>query len=607
MNSRTSRTARRGESARSTKRWLLPSGLFFLFFWLGATAYADPPAGRWIRTQEDLIAYRVYGGEAGPTGSLVDHIPPDKGIYYTLTKPVYREGSRNSNALPPSNTALVYDVVRIKAGTEIYIGESAPQKWVGDRVPQRSGGGNEIQIRHRDVMSERVEVLKSAMKLTYGRNFAPQFDFEAQINRDRTFSDVWYNMRETKGHWDRDPKTGARTTWNYPTTSSRVVTDSSVVAKTASTYGKVPGGVLLEAKARFSDGTRLRSLAVDSSNLVINNACTYETGLSFEELAILWKHVYDSDDWEHFGAVSQHEFKGVPKNSIVALWLGLADSELGGYAYGYDIQGELFDSDFPGFLSAQLAELNKLARFDVDAMRKLYYLQIHALQPRLYLKTDSVEMSCKGGALSVTKHVANIHFQVFNEGPDGVATFTEIPPEQLSPEEGDAVKWTSKNLATIAARSPSMQRVLRYSEVLGLMRLGRQRDVLFENQESLRIAYKTRRRLSHRFDIYERVDGKRAGPRNRAEIRRAIGAVDARYRRIERDLSLHDRVIVLSNLLSLSWWLSSGDTPGSMVKRYLRELDDIVRRFGGGKGISSVQEGEIEAVKEWVSHQKGLE
>lgn len=551
----------------------------------------DRPRPR-IKTQDYLTAYRVYGGGSGSQGS-----------WYSLTKPTYREGTRNDNALPPENSATHYDVLRIKPETEIQMGPSKPKSWDGDKVARRPGGGNEIWVSPAEIERGCIETVSSRNKLDYGQNLAPRFDLEAQLNRSQPFSEVWYKVQEEGRYWNKSDYSIRA----YSPQSS-VVTDVKTVTETASLYGKFPGGVLLEATTGFVDGTRLRTLEFDlaDASFVINDSCKYDPGLTLEEIAILWKYASSAKDYQHFGAVSQRDFRGAPRDSIVALWLSLADSELGGYAYGYDIQLELYDSSLPNFANSQLRELEAIGRMNGETLRRIYYLQLHALQPRLYLKTHAIEAVCKHGRLSVRKHITNIHFQVFNEASDGSVNFTPLPPGELHPEESKAVHWISRNLAKITKKSPAFQRVLRYSELLGLMRLARNRNVKIGNRETLRVTYDSRRHLSHPFDIYLRADGSHTGPKRRRAIESAVNSLETRYNRLKKDLTPHERVIVVANLLSLAQWLSD-QSDDELEKRFVTELDNLVRRFGGGKGISSVQAGEIDAIKQWVATQKGLE
>lgn len=128
-------------------RWLTaPLALVSMTLTLGLAACATPTAPvvvtppavvmieAWIgpveevRTDRVMTFYRAYGGGANKLGAWLSPTPPAS-----------RQSVRESMALPPQNTAEVYSIVTVPAGTLMKVGTAAP-------AFDQPGGGRQVQL-----------------------------------------------------------------------------------------------------------------------------------------------------------------------------------------------------------------------------------------------------------------------------------------------------------------------------------------------------------------------------------------------------------------------------------------------------------------------------
>lgn len=136
-----------GVAGDRVKRWalgpllllsaMLSVGLASCAMPASPASYAPPPAvlvEAWVgpvaevRTDRAMTYYRVYGGGANRLGAWLSPSPPTS-----------REAIRQDLALPDQNTAELYSVVTVPAGTLMKVGTAAP-------AFGQPGGGRQIQL-----------------------------------------------------------------------------------------------------------------------------------------------------------------------------------------------------------------------------------------------------------------------------------------------------------------------------------------------------------------------------------------------------------------------------------------------------------------------------
>ena len=165
-------------------------------------------------------------------------------------------------------------------------------------------------------------------------------------------------------------------------------TESQLLRDAVKRYGKLPGGIVVEGEA--SCDVPIMSLAIDptyTSHLIINESLRYDTGLSPEEVALLWHAVLESKQAAtDFGVLSQHEAVGIDNDNVVSLTMMQADNTLGGIIYGRDSQFVLYRDIVPGYRNPCSEEMNE---WDLDTVVRLCLNHLYDLHPQLFLNVAS--------------------------------------------------------------------------------------------------------------------------------------------------------------------------------------------------------------------------
>ena len=115
---------------------------------------------------------------------------------------------------------------------------------------------------------------------------------------------------------------------------------------------------LSKAKPRVSFQSELwSSRTAPRPHLIVNETIHFDTGLTSEEMALLWSSVFGvNSPSKNFGVISQTEAIGIEQDSIVASTMMSADNWLGSVVYGYDSQFRLPNLDVPSYRNPFVAD-----------------------------------------------------------------------------------------------------------------------------------------------------------------------------------------------------------------------------------------------------------
>ncbi|MEX2167745.1 MAG: MobF family relaxase [Pirellulales bacterium] len=251
--------------------------------------------------------------------------------------------------------------------------------------------------------------------------------------------------------------------------------DRSVLDAAVSRYGKLPGGIVVEGKAHCD--LPLRSLKIDSTfpeRLIINGTHRFDTGLTGEEVALLWQAVFETKQaTRNFGALVQTEAIGIDNDTVVAHSLMKADNALGGIVYGFDSTFTLPRSSLSSYRNPHLDELY-LATFPGE-LPKLCFNYLLDLNPQVFLRISDVCFAASGaGRLAVTASKVQAAIGVVCNG----AVATSIPSfggrdpavQEQFPCVHKAFQHFVQNFVHYARQEPCLARSLAYAEVITLLR-----------------------------------------------------------------------------------------------------------------------------------------
>ena len=239
-------------------------------------------------------------------------------------------------------------------------------------------------------------------------------------------------------------------------------------------YGRIPGGIVAEGAATCE--MPIVSLAIDPSrptHLVINGSLQFDTGLSPEEVALLWHAVLEEGHaTSHFGALSQYEATGISNDTLVAVSMMQADNALGGIVYGYDGQFCLGNPSVASYRNPFLEELKQTILPEV--IDRLCTNYVDQLQPRIFLRVTDVHfVKNSPDILRVRSSKLTAVLTAINEnGIPVVARFGPLPPTRF-PTIHEASQHFVEHFREYARAAPDLARTIAYAEVVLLLRLAK--------------------------------------------------------------------------------------------------------------------------------------
>lgn len=416
----------------------------------------------------DLTLYRVW-----------DSKNPEyrKSEWFTLAAPRSSEESQEYSAIPVSRPDRV-DTYTLKAGTRFLVGVTAP-------LSGFLGGGTEVVVER-----------GSVGLVTQTGEIAPVLPSDPTwANRARlAYDDVLAQRQQHEPDNIAIQNERLWISWARSIIAQRLNMSPAIVQETAEKFGSVPGGVLLEGTATFV-GLNVGSVRYDGGGrFVINEAITYDTGISDEEVGLLDEFVSSADDPTRFGAVSQEQMVGVPADSIVARIVTQADLDLGSYVYGYDDAPELFTppSEFTGYINPATQLLDEVAAFDIAAIQRNMENVMYSIEPRFFLRTGEVEFATVDGHIEPSSTQAELTAAAITVGSDPSVPEVADDPTQLVPEVVGAASWVNDHLPAIVAASAPLRRTMVYSQVLALLRFAHNNNLPVQDNGILEAAVATR-------------------------------------------------------------------------------------------------------------------
>jgi hypothetical protein len=278
-------------------------------------------------------------------------------------------------------------------------------------------------------------------------------------------------------------------------------TDPKVLETAIDRYGKLPGGIVTEGAA--SCDFHIHSLRIDPHNrafLIANEKVRYDTGLSPEEVAILWHAVVETKDArENFGVLSQREPIAVQADTIVASQMMKADNWLGGLVYGYDSNYKLGTSRLGDYRNPFIEEIKHVT--EPACLRMLGVNQILGLSPQFFLKVSDAEFTqvddhfIASFATKITMAIGVIN------GPHIVVTklphFSHDRPliEVQFPWVHAAFNHCARYVREYADREPSLAKAIAFCELVLLLRKGMAANAKMETPDHLDDALARRQRI----------------------------------------------------------------------------------------------------------------
>jgi conjugative relaxase-like TrwC/TraI family protein len=290
--------------------------------------------------------------------------------------------------------------------------------------------------------------------------------------------------------------------------STGMTRESQPLVSAAKRYGKVPGGIVIEGSA--SSEVPIESLAIDSARpgrLLVNGDLLFDTGLSSEEVALLWHAVFHTGRADkNFGVLSQVQPIGVEANTVVAHTMMTADNALGGIIYGFDAQCNLGRSSVPAYLNPFLYELTQLD--DDEIIDRLYFNEVLEVHPRVFLTVSDVAFARKGDSLRLVS--TNIQAALGTMQRDNVVA--DSPPKGELPLVSVRFPFVDRachhfvqHFSEFAREEPAFARTLAYGELVSLFRLAKSSGASLVGDGLVSQALAKRRRTPRpQFDFTER-------------------------------------------------------------------------------------------------------
>jgi len=258
--------------------------------------------------------------------------------------------------------------------------------------------------------------------------------------------------------------------------------DRSVLDAAVARYGRLPGGIVVEGEAVCD--FPLRSLAIDPASpgtLVINSNLRFDTGLTGEEVALLWQAILLSNQpTDNFGVLSQTEAIGVDNDTIVASTMMKADNVMGGLVYGYDSQFSISNPEGYSFTNAFLNQ--------VFGVTYIYYSSIvdtvcfnylYDIKPQVFLKVVGVQLGASSQRV-ITVKSNQVQAVIGVVQSDGVIANATPAFGNVDPSVKDRFPYIYHSFhnfvaefVTRARLEPSLARCLAYAEVVMLFRLAK--------------------------------------------------------------------------------------------------------------------------------------
>ena len=272
-------------------------------------------------------------------------------------------------------------------------------------------------------------------------------------------------------------------------------TDVKFLRAAVERYGRLPGGIVVEGDAYCP--MQITSLAVDPTrptHLLINGCKVFDTGLSPEEVALIWHAVLETDrSVKDFGALSQREAIGIDDDTKVGVTMLKADNALGGIAYGYDSQYNLGKEPGPNHRNPYIEETDEVLLPNV--VERLFFNYLNKIVPQLFLTVTDVRFrESTPGVLRVasTQVTAALAIATWEQA---LVTTPLLKVESCFPLVHNALQELVAHFSDHARAEPCIARTIAYAELVSLLRRAKIAEASLSGVDHVRQLVAKRQRM----------------------------------------------------------------------------------------------------------------
>ena len=274
-----------------------------------------------------------------------------------------------------------------------------------------------------------------------------------------------------------------------PGVSVEISASLSQAKEVAKDYGNIPGGMVLSSYTK--DLSDIKSIGVDLSRegvLVINEQVVFETGLSAEEIALLYDSVFvRKDGQKRFGATSTEQVFGTNKSNIVGTTLRLADSRFGELIFGVNSSTRrLGESSHPEYINPEQKHLEGTIKGDKQAREAIIQRLILNETGYFFFDFRNCAFQSSNNLLTCTNIELLIH-PVIAKGTQSAPSYVggEERFKVLYPESLSVINHLKENLTYYGINEPYLNKLLKYAAVLALFRASYEQNAEVSNQDLL--------------------------------------------------------------------------------------------------------------------------
>lgn len=272
-------------------------------------------------------------------------------------------------------------------------------------------------------------------------------------------------------------------------------TDVKFLRAAVERYGRLPGGIVIEGDA--SCPVQITSLTFDPkrpTHLLINGCKVFDTGLSPEEVALIWHAVLETEQGvKDFGALSQRKAIGIDDDTEVGVTMLIADNALGGITYGYDSQYNLGKRPGPYHRNPFVEETDEALLPNV--IERLFFNYLNKIVPQLFLTVTDVRFSeSTPGVFRVasTQVTAALAIATWEQA---LVTTPLLRVESCFPLVHKALQELVAHFGDHARREPCVARTIAYAELVSLLRRAKTTKASLAGRDHVRRLVATRQRM----------------------------------------------------------------------------------------------------------------
>lgn len=272
--------------------------------------------------------------------------------------------------------------------------------------------------------------------------------------------------------------------------------DLQELRSAVSRYGRLPGGFVVEGFA--TTDVPVTSLTIDPSrpsSLIINGSLEFNTGLTTEELCLLWHAVLRIGHAAYdFGVLSQTQAIGIENDTVVATTMMAADNLLGAIVYGHDAQFSLRKEENPLRRNPFVDEMSSVHHDETEVVR-LFANYLDDIYPQFFAKVKGAHFAATSqGLLLPTNTDVSVGLGVVKAGGSLAVSKTDRPVvENRFRTVHDALKEFLGNFAAHCRTLPDLCRSIAYAELVLLLRNAKLDNAKLSGQDYVQSVVENRR------------------------------------------------------------------------------------------------------------------